>query len=153
MKKFFAEHQQNDAGAELGQYLSFALSVGDAPDFKYRYREAELAPDVRKLQGLVPLLTRFYREANIAELWRNAQPAFEGALARYHTPVSRAILEVNAYLRNVTSGYLGRNFQIYLDLLSAPNQVQTRSYADDYFVVVTPSAEPRVQDIRHAYLH
>jgi tetratricopeptide (TPR) repeat protein len=153
LKKFFAEHQQNDAGAELGQYLSFALSIGDAPDFKYRYREAELAPDVRKLQGLAPLLTRFYREANIAELWRNAQPAFEGALARYHTPVSRAILEVNAYLRNVTSGYLGRNFQIYLDLLSAPNQVQTRSYADDYFVVVTPSAEPRVQDIRHAYLH
>jgi len=96
---------------------------------------------------------RFYTEANIGELWNKSQPSFERALARYHGPVSRAILEANAYLRNATAGFLGRNFQIYLDLLGAPNQVQTRSFADDYFVVVTPSAEPRVMDIRHAYLH
>ena len=43
-------------------------------------------------------------------------------------------------MRNPTSGYLGRRFQIYVDLLGAPNQVQMRSYADDYFVVVTPPA-------------
>ncbi len=112
-----------------------------------------MPPDVRQMQDLAPLLIRFYREANIAELWNRAQPAFEQALARYHVPVSRAVLEANAYLRNATAGYLGRNFQIYLDLLAPPNEVQTRSYGDDYFVVVTPSAEPRVPDIRHAYLH
>jgi tetratricopeptide (TPR) repeat protein len=67
--------------------------------------------------------------------------------------VSRAVLEANAYLRNTTSGYLGRRFQIYVDILGAPNQVQTRSYADDYFVVVTPAAEPQIDGIRHAYLH
>lgn len=153
LKKFFADHHQDSATAELGQYISFALSVGDPPDFKFRYREAELPPDVRQMQGFGPLLVRFYREANIAELWNRSQPAFERALAQYHAPVSRAILEANAYLRNATAGFLGRNFQIYLDLLGAPNQVQSRSYADDYFVVVTPSAEPRVPDIRHAYLH
>jgi tetratricopeptide (TPR) repeat protein len=31
--------------------------------------------------------------------------------------------------------------------------VQSRSYVDDYFVVITPSTELRIQDIRHAYLH
>jgi len=153
LKKFVAEHHQNDPTAEMGQYVSFALSVGDPPDFKFRYRDVELPPDVRQMQGFGPLLVRFYREANIAELWSRSQPAFERALTQYHAPVSRAILEANAYLRNATAGFLGRNFQIYLDLLGAPNQVQTRSYADDYFVVVTPSAEPRVPDIRHAYLH
>lgn len=153
LKKFFAEHHQQNATAELAQYVSFALSVGDPPDFKFRYREVELPPDVRQMQGFGPLLVRFYREANVAELWNRSQPAFDRALVQYHAPVSRAILEVNAYLRNATAGFLGRNFQIYLDLLGAPNQVQTRSYGDDYFVVVTPSAEPRVLDIRHAYLH
>ena len=153
LKKFVAEHHQDDATAEMGQYVSFALSVGDPPDFKFRYRDVELAPEVRQMQAFGPLLVRFYREANIAELWSKSQPAFERALAQYHAPVSRAILEANAYLRNATAGFLGRNFQIYLDLLGAPNQVQTRSFADDYFVVVTPSAEPRVTDIRHAYLH
>ena len=153
LRKFVAEHHQDDATAEMGQYVSFALSVGDPPDFKFRYRDVELAPDVRQMQALGPLLVRFYREANIAELWSKSQPSFERSLAQYHAPVSRAILEANAYLRNATAGFLGRNFQIYLDLLGAPNQVQTRSFADDYFVVVTPSAEPRVTDIRHAYLH
>lgn len=153
LRKFVTEHHQDNSTAELGQYISFALSVGDPPDFNFRYRDVELPPDVRKMQGFAPLLIRFYREANIADLWNQSQPAFERALTQYHTAVSRAILEVNAYLRNDTAGFLGRHFQVYLDLLGAPNQVQTRSYADDYFVVVTPSAEPRVPDVRHAYLH
>ena len=153
LKKFFVEHHQKDATAELGQYVSFALCVGDPPDFKFRYRDVELPPDVRQIQTFLPLLIRFYKEANIADLWNRSQAAFERALTQYHAPVSRAILEANSYLRNATSGFLGRNFQIYLDLLGAPNQVQTRSYANDYFVVVTPSADPRVMDIRHAYLH
>jgi tetratricopeptide (TPR) repeat protein len=153
LKTFFAEHRQKDETADLSQYISFALSVKGPPDFAPKYREVELPPDVQPLQALAPLLTRFYREANMEELWNKAQPAFERALERYHGPVSRAVLEVNAYLRNPTAGYLGRTFQIYLDLLGAPNQVQTRSYANEYFVVVTPSAEPRVHDIRHAYLH
>ena len=61
--------------------------------------------------------------------------------------------EANAYLRNPTSGLRGRRFQIYVDLLGAPNQIQTRSYKDDYFVVVTPSPEPQIDQVRHAYLH
>ena len=36
---------------------------------------------------------------------------------------------------------------------AAPNQIQTRSYGNQYFVVITPSAEPRMFDVRHAYLH
>ena len=153
LKMFFAEHRLKDETAELGQYVSYALSVKGPPDFDFKYREVELPPDTRTLQGLGPLLARFYSEANIPALWNQAQPAFERAIERYHAPVSRAILEANAYLRNPTAGYLGRTFQIYLDLLGAPNQVQTRSYANEYFVVVTPSAELRVSDIRHAYLH
>jgi tetratricopeptide (TPR) repeat protein len=153
LRKFFEDHRQKDETAELSQYVSYALSVKGPPDFAFRYRDVELPPDMRSLEALGPLLARFWSEANVEALWNTAQPAFERALERYHAPVSRAILEVNAYLRNPTAGYLGRTFQIYLDLLGAPNQVQTRSYANEYFVVVTPSADPRVADIRHAYLH
>src|SRR5208282_1241918 len=32
-------------------------------------------------------------------------------------------------------------------------QIQTRSYRDRYFVVVTPSPEPQIDQVRHAYLH
>ena len=63
------------------------------------------------------------------------------------------MLQVNSFLRNETSGAAGSWFQIYIDLLGAPNQIQTRNYGLSYYVVVTPSAEPRTRDVRHAYLH
>ena len=99
------------------------------------------------------MLAAFYKEANLGEFWQRAQPFYDQVIEQYHEPVVNAILQANAYARNTTSGYLGRRFQIYVDLLGAPNQVQSRSFADDYFVVVTPSPEPQVDGIRHAYLH
>src|SRR5258708_2693198 len=74
-------------------------------------------------------------------------------MEQYHEPVIRTVQQVTAYTRNTNAGFLGRHFQIYVDLLGAPNQVQSRSFADDYFVVVTPSAEPQIDGVRHAYLH
>ncbi len=153
LKKFFDAHRQGNPGDQLSQYISFALTLEGPPDFQYRVPPAEIPQDVRKLEGLNPLLVAFYREANIEELWKRSQPAYERMIAGYHGGVSKALLEANAYLRNPTSGFRGRRFQIYVDLLGAPNQIQSRSYKDDYFVVVTPSPEPQIDEIRHAYLH
>jgi len=129
------------AADDLSQYISFALSVDGPPAFTPRYLNNLMPPDAAQLEGFTPLLIAFYRDAHIAELWKRAQPEFDKVIAQYHAPVSRAVLLANAYARNPTSGFLGRRFQIYVDLLGAPNQVQTRSYVDDYFVVVTPSTE------------
>jgi tetratricopeptide (TPR) repeat protein len=152
LKYFVRKHQRSDPTAELSQYISFALSVAGPPDFEYKFRKIELPPDVEALQGFQELMAKFDRDAGIEELWKKSQPAFDQAIARYHEPVSQAVLEVNAYLRNITSGYLGRKFQIYVDLLGAPNQIQVRGYVDDYYVVLTPSPEPQIDDVRHAYL-
>lgn len=153
LKRFVRDHKQANPADELSQYISYALSVDGPPAFTPRYLNNLMPPDAAQLEGLTPLLIRFYRDAHIAELWKRAQPEFNKIIEQYHAPVSRAVLLANAYARNPTSGFLGRRFQIYVDLLGAPNQVQTRSYVDDYFVVITPSTELRIQDIRHAYLH
>jgi tetratricopeptide (TPR) repeat protein len=153
LKKFIADHRQENPEAELSQYISFALSLDGPPDFHFWMPPQEVPPDVRKLDGLNDLIASFYHEADIHALWKQAQPELEQAIAAYHAGVTQAVLETNAYLRNATSGYRGRQFQIYLDLLGAPNQIQTRSYKDRYFVVVTPSPEPQTDQVRHAYLH
>jgi hypothetical protein len=154
LKRFFANHKRPTAAGELSQYISFALSTQGPPDFKYRFPNYLVPPDVQPLLGFEKLMVRFHREAGIDELWNQVQPAYEQVIARYHEPVSRAILEVNAYLRNTSSGgYLGRRFQIYLDLMGAPNQIHNRGYESDYVVVITPSPEPQVEEVRHAYLH
>lgn len=153
LKKFFEAHRQADSVADLNQYISFALTFDGPPDFHLAVKPEEVPMDVRKLEGLSPLIASFYQQAGIAEVWKQVRPEYDKTIAAYHGGVTKALLETNAYLRNPTSGFRGRKFQIYVDLMGAPNQIQTRSYKDDYFVVVTPSTEPQIQEIRHAYLH
>src|SRR5665213_4077685 len=131
LKRFFRDHRIADPKAELSRYISYALLINGPPDFGYRDPDMLRPADASSLEGLSPLLAAFYREAKLEELWQRAQPFYDQTIAQYHEPVSRAIVGVNAYLRNTASGYLGRRFQIYVDLLGAPNQVQTRSYGDD----------------------
>lgn len=153
MKQLFEARRAWNWNAELSQYISFALSVEGPPDFKPRFSPNRMPPDTVALEGLSPVLAEFYREAGIEELWRQSQPAIEEAVERYHAPISKAIFDANVYLRNPLSGMAGRRFQVIVDLLGAPNQVHTRSFADDYFVVVTHGPRERVEEIRHAYLH
>lgn len=153
LKRFVQDRRKDDPVADLSQYISLGLLVDGPPKFNYRLRQNELPPDVLALAGLEKLLARFYQEAGIEELWKKAQPAIDEMIERYHLPVTQAVLQVSGYLRAQTSGLEGFRFQIYVEPMAPPNQVHTRSYGRDYFVVVTPSAEPRIDDIRHAYLH
>ncbi len=153
LRRFYRDHALKDPKAELSRYISYALLINGPPDFDYRDPDLVRPGDASSIEGLSPLLAAFYKEANLEEMWRQAQPFYDQVIAQYHDPVTKAVIGASAYARNTTSGFLGRHFQIYVDLLGAPNQVQTRSYADDTFVVVTPSAEPQIEGIRHAYLH
>jgi tetratricopeptide (TPR) repeat protein len=153
IKAIFDQHRKTKDTDELSQYISLALALGGPPDFAVKLRNVDMPPDADPLLGLAPLLAAFYKEANIQDLWNRAQPAINQYIDRYHGPVSDAVLQVNAYLRQQTSGARGRTFQIYIELLAAPNQIQTRSYGFEYSIVITPSPELRTFDVRHAYLH
>ncbi|MBV9156463.1 MAG: tetratricopeptide repeat protein, partial [Acidobacteriaceae bacterium] len=149
LRVFYKEHKQPTDAGDLNQYISFALVSGDAP--KFELPNGAVPPDVEPLRPLSQILADFYQQANIADLWRRSQPAYNAAISQYQDPVINALFEANGYLRN-PSGYLGRRFQIFLDLLGAPNQIQVRSYRDDYFVVITTTTAPPVDEIRDAYL-
>jgi tetratricopeptide (TPR) repeat protein len=153
IKAFIDRHRKESDAEELAQYISFGLWAGPPPTFTFKTRDLDLPPEVRGMNDLAPLLVAFYKEAHIAELWRQAQPEIDKYLDRYHQGVSEAVLQVNSYLRQTTSGFKGRRFQVYIELLAPPNQIQTRSYDNGYTIVITPSPEPRIFDVRHAYLH
>lgn len=153
LKDFFERHRKRTDSQELSQYISFALSCTGPPSFEFAIRDVEIPPDAATLRELSKLLASFYKEANIEDLWQRSQPAIEQYIARYHEPVTNAVLQVNGYMRQMTSGFKNRRFQIFIELQAAPNQIQTRSYSDNYTIVITPSPEPRIFDIRHAYLH
>jgi tetratricopeptide (TPR) repeat protein len=151
LKAWYFDNPSSDKTVDLSRFISLGISVGDPPDFAWTKRENDIPPDVRDMDNFRVMLPRFYEQAHIEDLWQKYQPLVEETLARYQEPIARAVLEANAYLRNSTFGFLGRRFSVLVDFLGAPNQVQTRSYGDDFFVVLTPSTDLHVFDIRHAY--
>ncbi len=152
LRRFVRDHKPRDPAAELGQYVSFALLSKGAPDFTPAHPDLPQPPDADALYEFPPVLSAFYKEARLGILWQQAQPDYERAIAELHEPVTFAVQQVNAYLRNVNTGTRLGKFQILVDLLGAPNQVQFRNYIYDYLVVVTPAVEQPIFDIRHAYL-
>jgi tetratricopeptide (TPR) repeat protein len=153
LKKYFELHRQKNDVIEFSQYVSFSLIAGPPPSFSIKGRDIDLPPDVGSLSELPDLLAAFWKEGNLEDLWKRSQPAIEQSLGAYHAGVSRVVLEVNAYLRQQTSGLGKRRFQVFVELLAPPNQIQTRSYANADTIVLTPSLEPQINDVRHAYLH
>ncbi len=157
LKTFYRRHMAKpgpSAGVEdLSQYISWALSVTGPPDFGWRTRDVDVPPDAMGLSGFTPLMIDFYNQAHLDRLWQQVRPVYDKEIDKYHTPVLQMTNKIDGYLRVSAGGYLGRRFSIFIDLLAAPEQVQTRNYGDDAFVIVTPSEQPRMYDIRHAYLH
>ena len=154
LRKFYAEHQlAHDPGADLGQYISLALLLDPPPGFTFAVGESDLPPDAKAVKGLVPLLKKFYVQANLIDLWTRVRPRYENAIEIYSDKVRRSIALSDAYLRFPSGAYLGRTYTIYLSLLGAREQVQARIYGQNYYLVVTPSREPKIAEIRHQYLH
>lgn len=153
IKAFLARRNQTPERLELNRFISFGLALDGPPNFSFKFQTHELPPDIVPLQGLESLMAKFYIEAGIEQLYAAAQPAIEKVLAEYQEVFVQNINQVNGYLRNPTSGYMGRRFQIFVELLGPPNQIQTRAYRDDYFLVLTPSPEPQLEYLRYAYLN
>lgn len=153
LARFYRKHALRTGVENLSQYISYALSVTGPPDFAWRTRNVDVPPDAMALEEFTPLLIDFYQQAKLGELWQKAQPAYEKEEEKYHSSILATTTTIDAYLRVAAGGYLGRRFTVFIDLLGAPEEVQTRNYGDDAFVVVTPSDKPRLFDIRHAYLH
>ena len=154
LRKFYASHHvADDSGATLGEYVSLALLLGPPPSFAFTVPESDLPPDALDVKGLVPLLKRFYLEANLSDLWARVQPRYENAVESYGDKVRNSVTLADAYLRFPSGAYLGRNYSIYLSLLGAPEQVQARIYGSNYYLVITPSKQPKIAEIRHQYLH
>lgn len=155
MCRYYQDHRQGDAAHDLAQYISLGLSLGPPPDFAPKIKEADLPPDATYVLGMVPLVKDYYAAARLHSIWLKHQPEYLGLIDQYHGPVSEMINSTDRYLRMPMSGYAGRSFNVYLEPMIAPAQVNSRNYLQDfYYVVVSPSGDNiHMEALRHTYLH
>jgi hypothetical protein len=152
---FYRDHQQADETRTLSPYISLALYLNPAPDFKPRVKESELPPDASAVLGLSPLLAKFYIEGGVHDVWQRREQDYSQLASRYYEPMSKMVRETELFLRLPSGSYLGRTFTILVEPLGAPSEINARSYGTEYFVVLTPGSNPalKMDQLRHAYLH
>jgi hypothetical protein len=152
---FYRDHQQPDATRTLSQYVSLALYLNPPPALSLKVKEADLPPEVGAVEGMVPLLVKFYDQAGIRDIWQRHSQAYAAYSGKYRESVSKMIFDTELYLKLPSGNYLGRTFTIYVEPMGAPSATNARNYADDYYVVMTPGSNSglKMEQIRHAFLH
>ena len=152
LRKYYKENVLADSGATFSRFVSFAMAVGPPPNFEFELRGDELPPDAFALQGFTEVLAAFYREAQIDQLWQFYQPDYQVSAERYRAPVAELVFMTTNYLREIIRPGSPRSFSVYVEPLAGGN-INFRNYGDHYELVVSPSADPPIDAIRHAYLH
>jgi hypothetical protein len=156
--EFRREHIPADAGRDTSQYISLALDLGAPPIFAPSLPEADLPPDAAQVLGVVSLLQKFYKAAGLHSIWQKHQSEYEALVQQFHSPVANLITQTDLYLKLPFSNTSGSHFVIYLEPMLAPGQANSRNYAENYFLVVSPAKEGvperlRLEEARHTYLH
>jgi tetratricopeptide (TPR) repeat protein len=152
--RFYQDHSQADASRELSQYISLALVLEGPPNFNPKAKQGELPPDALRVLGIGPELARFYEKTGLHQIWLRHRDQYEALIERYHGPLSKMMFDTDIYLKLPSSGYLGRQFIVYLEAMGAPSQTNARVYGTDYFVVISPiGSSLKMEQIRHTYLH
>jgi tetratricopeptide (TPR) repeat protein len=153
LQSFYKAHKGPETDeAQLAKYISLAVNISDAPTFKPIVRDDLLPPDARSVAGFADLLREFYEKAHIAQHWLELRGEYERMMAQIAPTLRQSIVRTDAYL-HLPLGGTTRSMSIYLELAAPVNTVNLRNNQDSYFVVIGASATPKIDDIRHAYLH
>ena len=152
IREYYKQHDSADPGAALSRYLWFGLVAGPAPYFKPTMRREDLPPEVLALEGFSELLSKYYQEQNIRQLWRQMQPAYNREIERMHEAVSQIVFVATGYLRAMAQPSEQRTFMIIVEPLVG-HITNVRNFGDHYAIVLSGADDIPADVVRHAYLH
>jgi tetratricopeptide (TPR) repeat protein len=152
LREFYHQHETTDAGQMLSRYIWFGLVSGPAPKFVPVLRRDELPPELLGLEGFSEILSGYYKEQNIGQLWKQVQPVYNGEIERLHESVSQIVFLAAGYLREIQDPSNPRTFKIVVEPLVG-RITNVRNFGDHYSIVLSGSNDIPSDVIRHAYLH
>ncbi len=152
VREFYKKHQLADEGAMLSQYVWFGLVSGPSPKFQPTLRRDELPPEVIALEGFGEILSAYYQEQRIGQLWRELRPIYNREIERLHDSVSQIVFVATNYLREIMNPSNPRTFTIIVEPLVG-RITNVRNFGDHYAIVLSGSDDLPADTVRHAYLH
>jgi tetratricopeptide (TPR) repeat protein len=152
VREFYRQHELRDPGATLSRYLWFGLVSGPAPAFQPVLRRDELPPEVIALEGFSEILSNYYQEQKIGQMWRQVQPVYEREVERLHDPVSQVVFVASAYLREIIEPSGPRTFAVVVEPLVG-RITNVRNFGNHYALVLSGGEEIPTDIVRHAFLH
>jgi Tfp pilus assembly protein PilF len=152
VREFYRQHELRDPGATLSRYLWFGLVSGPAPAFQAVLRRDELPPEVIALEGFSEILSNYYQEQKIGQLWRQVQPIYEREIERLHDPVSQIVFVASGYLREILEQSGPRTFAIVVEPLVG-RITNVRNFGNHYALVLSGGEQIPTDVVRHAFLH
>src|SRR6267154_4603002 len=152
VREFYRLHELRDPGATLSRYLWFGLVSGPAPAFQPVLRRDELPPEIIALEGFSEILSNYYQEQKIGQLWRQVQPIYSREVERLHGPVSQVVFVASGYLREILEPSGPRTLAIVVEPLVG-RITNVRNFGDHYALVLSGGEEIPADVVRHAFLH
>jgi hypothetical protein len=152
IRQFYRQHELRDPGATLSRYLWFGLVSGPAPEFQPILRRDELPPEVIALLGFSELLSSYYQEQKIGDLWRQVQPIYNREIQRLQEPLTQIVFTSTGYLREILDPYGARKFTIVVEPLVG-RITNVRNFGDRYALVLSGAEDVPQDVVRHAFLH
>src|SRR2546430_387263 len=149
---FYKQHELADAGQMLSRYIWFGLISGPAPKFEPTLRRDELPPEVVALEGFQEILSNYYKEQKIGELWRQVQPIYNHEIEQIHDSAAQIAFVTTGYLREILDPASPRSFTIIVEPLVG-RITNIRNFGDHYSLVVSGASQVPLDIVRHAFLH
>src|SRR3984957_11515627 len=152
VRRFYRQHESRNTAEMLSRYVWFGIVSGPAPKFQPVLRRDELPPDLLTLEGFSEILSLYYTEQRIGQLWRQVQPIYNQEIERLHDPISQIVLVANSYLRELNNPGQLRTFSIIVEPLVG-RITNVRNFGDHYAIILSGSEDIPTDVVRHAFLH
>jgi hypothetical protein len=152
VREYYRLHELREPGATLSRYLWFGLVSGPAPDFQPILKRDELPPEVIALVGFSEILSSYYKEQKIGEIWKQVQPIYNREIARLHDPLSQIVYVTTGYAREILDPYGPRKFTIIVEPLVG-QITNVRNFGEHYALVLSGGEKIPTDVVRHAFLH
>lgn len=165
---------------QAARYVSLALALGPPPALEAPERSDDLPADVLEVLDFAPLVREFYRAAALDERLPSYVALYKKQGDALRLPTAEMVRAVLSYLhmrpltvaldrvpakapeggnkkkktdvKAYTVREKERRFVVVPDLLAAPGAINLRVIADDYFLIVPPSARMNGPEVRRSYL-